>query len=98
MPLPSYKIVDKQLTQFFERTHSVRRYLAEPHSCWSFKGGREGPTHNFVLNPLKVHHSLEDCNMVTQVAHSIIRVQGRHLKLGRQGMTMMEATKGELVR
>ena len=72
MLLSSNKIVDKQLTQFFERTHSVWRYLAEPHSCWSFKGGREGPTHNFVWNPLKVHCGLEDCDMITRVVHFII--------------------------
>ena len=59
MSLSSDKIVDKQLTQFFERTHSVGRYLAEPHSCWSFKGCREGPTHNFIKNPLKMHYSLK---------------------------------------
>ena len=48
MPLSSNEVVDKQLTQFFEKTHSVLRYLAEPHSCWPFKGGREGPTHNLI--------------------------------------------------
>ena len=51
---------------------NVWRYLVEPHSFWSFKGGREGPTHNFVWNPLKVHCSLKGCNMITQVACSII--------------------------
>ena len=33
--------------------------LTEPHSHWSFEGGREGSTHNLVWNPLKVHRSLE---------------------------------------
>ena len=88
MILSSDKIVDKQLTQFFERTHSVWRYLTEPHSCWPLKGGREGLTHNLVWNPLKVHCSLENCNMITRVTRFIIRVQGRHLELRRQGMTV----------
>ena len=54
MLLPSDKIVDKQLTQFFKRTYSIRRYLAEPYLCWPFEGGREGPTHNLVRDSLKV--------------------------------------------
>ena len=42
IPLSSDEIVDKQLTQFFEGTHGIRRYLAKPYSCWSFKGRWEG--------------------------------------------------------
>ena len=96
MPLSFNKIVDKQLTKFFERTHSVRRYFTEPHLCWSFKGDKEGPTHNFVWNPLKVHCSLEGCDMNTRVSCSIIWVQGRHLKLGRQGMTIDKSHKARI--
>ena len=66
-----------------ERTHRVGRYFIEPHSCRSFKGCREGLTHDFVWNPLKMHCSLESCNMITWVTRSIIQVQGRHLELQR---------------
>ena len=59
MPLSSEEVVDKQLTQFFKGTHGIRRYLAKPYSCWSFEGSKEGPTHNLVRNPLKMHRSLE---------------------------------------
>jgi len=72
MPLSSDKIVDKQLTQFFERTHSIQRYLAKPHSCWPFERDREGPTHNLVWNPLKVHRSLKSSDMIKRITHSII--------------------------
>ena len=88
MPLSPNKIVDKQLTQFFERTHSVRRYLAESHSCWPFKSGRKGPTRNLVRNLLKVHRSLKSSDMIKRFTRSIIWVQGRHLELRRQGMTV----------
>ena len=44
--------------------------------------------HDFVWNPLKMHCSLESCNMITWVTHSIIRVQGRHLELRRQGVAI----------
>ena len=71
MPLSPNKIVDKQLTQFFE-SHSVRRYLAEPHSCWPFKSGRKGPTRNLVRNLLKVHHSLKSSDMIKRFTRSII--------------------------
>ena len=49
-------------------------YLAEPHSRWAFKGGRENSTHNLVWNPLKVYCSLESSNMIKRVMHSIIRI------------------------
>ena len=48
MSLSSNEIIDKQLTQLFERTHCVRRDLTEPNSRWSFEGGKEGSTHNPV--------------------------------------------------
>ena len=48
MPLSSNEIIEKQLTQLFERTHCVKRDLIELHSHWSFEGGREGSTHNLV--------------------------------------------------
>ena len=72
MLLPSDKIVDKQLTQFFERTHSIWWHLAELYSCQPFKGNREGSTHDLVRDPLKVHRSLESSNMIKRVASSII--------------------------
>ena len=88
VPLSSNKIVNKQLTQFFERTHSIWRYLAKPHSCWPFEGGRECLTHDLVWNPLKVHCSLKSSDMIKRIVHSIIWVQERHLELRRQGMTI----------
>ena len=72
MPLSPNKIVDKQLTQFFKRIHSVRRYLAELHLCWPFKGCGKDPTYNLIWNPLKVHRSLKGSNMIKRVARSII--------------------------
>ena len=86
MPLPFDEIIDKQLTQFFERTHYIWKYLTEPHSCWPFKSGREGSIHNLVWNPLNVHCSLESSNMIERVTRPIIRIQGRHLELWRQGV------------
>ena len=74
MPLSSDEIIDKQLTQFFERTHCIRRYLAEPHLHWPFKVGREGSTRNLIWNPLKVHCSLESSNMIERVTCPIIRI------------------------
>ena len=88
MPLSSNEIIDKQLTQIFERTHCVRRDLIEPHSRWSFKGGKEGFTHNLIWNPLKVHCSLESSNMIERVTRSIIQIQERHLELRRQRVTI----------
>ena len=84
MPLSSDEIINKKLTQLFERTHCIRKYLAEPHSHWPFEGSREGSTHNLVWNPLKVHCSLESSNMIERVTRSVIRIQGRHLELWRQ--------------
>ena len=72
MLLPSDKIFDKQLTQFFERTHSIWRHLAELYSCRPFKGSREGSTRGLVWDPLKVHRSLESSNMIKRVTRSII--------------------------
>ena len=91
MPLSSDKVVNKKLTQFFKRTHSVWRYLVEPYLCWPLKGGRESPTYNLVWNPLKVHRSLEGCDVITRVVCSIIRVQERHLGFRRQGVTVDES-------
>ena len=88
MPLSFDKIADKQHTQFFERTHGIRRYLAESYSYWPFEGSREGPAHNLEWNLLKVHCSLKSSNMIKRVMRSIIRVQGRHLELRRQGVTV----------
>ena len=39
--------------------------------------------HIILPGTLKVHCGLEGCNVVTWVACSIIRIQGRHLELGR---------------
>ena len=72
MPLSFVEVFDKQLTQFFKGTHGIWRYLAESYSCWSFEGSREGPAHNLVQNPLKIHRSLESSNMIERVMHSII--------------------------
>ena len=87
MPLSSNKIVDKQLTQFFEKTHNIQRYLTEPHLCWPFEGGREGLAHNLIWDPLKVHRSLESSlessDMIKRVTRSIIWIQGRHLEIRR---------------
>lgn len=88
MPLSSDKVVDEQLTQLFKRTNGVWRYFAKPHSCWPLKGSGEGSTHYLIWYSLKVHCGHEGCNVVTWVARSIIRIQGRHLELGRQGMTI----------
>ena len=88
MPLSSDEIINKQLTQLFKRTHCVWRDLAEPHLHWSFEGGKEGFTHNLVWNPLKVHCSPESNNMIERVTRSVIQIQGRHLELQRQGVTI----------
>ena len=50
-------------------------YFVEPHSHWPSESSREGPTHNLVRNSLKVHGSLESCNMIKGIACSIVRVQ-----------------------
>ena len=57
MPLSFDKVIDKQLTYFFE-SHSIQRYLAKPH--------------NLVWDLLKVHRSLESSDMIKRVTHSII--------------------------
>ena len=88
MPFSSNEVINEQLTQLFEITDFVRRDLSEPHSHWSFEGGRKGPTHNLVWNPLKVHRSLKSCNVIKGVTHSIIRIQRRHLELQWQGVTI----------
>ena len=44
--------------------------------------------HNLVWNPLKVHCSPESNNMIERVTRSVIRIQGRHLELQRQGVTI----------
>ena len=41
-----------------------------------------------------MHCGLEGCNVVTQVVCSIIKVQGRHLELGRQGMIVDGSYEG----
>ena len=81
MPLSSNEVINEQLTQLFKRTDCVRRDLSEPHSHWSFEGGRKGPTHNLVWNSLKVHCILKSCNVIKGVMRSIIRIQRRHLEL-----------------
>ena len=88
MPLSSNKVVDEQLTQLLKRANSVWRYFTKPHPYWPLKGGWEGLTNYHIWNSLKVHCGLEGCNVVTWVAHSIIRIQQRLLELGRQGITI----------
>ena len=74
MPLTFNEVIDEQLTQLLEGTNSIWRNLTKPHSCWSFKGGWEDPTHYFVQNPLKVHRGLEGGNVITWVKRFIILV------------------------
>ena len=74
---PPNEIINKQLAQLFKRTYRIRGYFAEPDSCQTFKGGREGSTHDFIRDPLKVHCCLECCNVIERVTCPIIRVQGR---------------------
>ena len=97
MPLSPDKIVDKQLTQFFKRIHSVQRYLVELHSCWPFKGGRKDLTHNFIWNPLKVHCSLKGSNMIK--GSRVLSYESKEgiLNLVGKGWLLMEAMKGESV-
>ena len=90
MHLTSNEDIDEQLTQLLERINSVWRYLTKPHSYWSLKGGWKNPIHYLIWNPLKVHYGRKGSNVITWVMRSIIRVQCRHLKLGRQGMTIHE--------
>ena len=91
MPLSSNKVIDKQLTKLLKSANNIRRYFVELHSCWPFKGGWEDPAHYLIRNSLKVHCGFESCNVVTWVARSIIRDQGRHLELKRQRMTFDES-------
>ena len=88
MPLTSNEVINEQITQLLKRTNGVWRYLTKPHSCKPLKGGWKGPTHYLIWNPLKVHCGLEGYNVITWVMRSIIRIQRRHLKLERQGMTI----------
>ena len=75
MSLSPNEVINKQLAQLFERTDRIRGYFVEPDSCQTFKGGREGPTHNFIRDPLKVHCSLKSSNVIKRVTRSIIRIQ-----------------------
>ena len=72
MPLTSNEVINRQLTKLLKGTNDVWRYLTKPHSCWSLKGGWEGPTHYLVWNPLKVHRGLEGSNVITWLTRSII--------------------------
>ena len=63
MPLTSNEVIDEQLTQLFKGTNGIWRYLTKAHLCQSLKGGREGPTHYLIQNPLKVHRGLEGSNV-----------------------------------
>ena len=80
----------------FSKELTVFGGITKPHLCWPFKGGWECPTNYLIWNSLKVHCGLEGCNVVTRVACSIIRVQGRHLKLGRQGMIVDGSYEGRI--
>ena len=72
MSLSSDKVVDEQLTQLFEKTNNVWRYLAKPQFCQPLKGGWEGPAHYLIWNSLKVHCGLEGYYVITWIACSII--------------------------
>ena len=75
MSLSPNEVINKQLARLFERTYRIRGYFAEPDLCRTFKGGREGSTHNFIRDPLKVHCSLKSSNVIKRVMHSIIQIQ-----------------------
>ena len=94
MSLSPNKVINKQLAQLFERTYQIWGYFTEPDSCRTFEGGRESSTHNFIQDPLKVHCSLKSSNVIKQVTHSIIRIQGRHLEFQRQGVTIDGSREG----
>ena len=91
MPLSSDKIVDKHLTQFFKRTHSVRRYLTKSYSCWPFEGSREDPAQKCIV-VLKVAIWLKGSCVPSYKSKEGI------LNLGGKGWLLMEAVKGEFVR
>ena len=98
MPLSSDKIIDKHLTQFFERTQRIRRYLVEPYLCWPFEGSREGLTHNLIWTPWR-------CIVVLKVAiwSKGSRVPSYEFKEGilnlwGKGWLLMEVVKRESVR
>ena len=80
MSLSPNEIINKQLAQLFKRTYKIQGYFAEPDLCRTFKGGREGSTHDFIRDPLKVHRSLESSNVVKWVTRSIVRIQGRQFE------------------
>ena len=48
MHLTSNEVIDEQLIQLLKGTNDIWRCLIKPHSCWSLKGGWEGPTHYLV--------------------------------------------------
>ena len=98
MSLSPNEVINKQLAQLFERTYRIRGYFTKPHSYRTFEGGREGSTHNFIWDPLKVHRSLKSSNVIKRVMHSIIRIQGRHLEFWRQGVTIDGSREREYVR
>ena len=83
MSLSPNEIINKQIAQLFKRTYEIWGYFAEPDSCRTFKGGKEGSTHNFIWNPLKVHCCLESSNVIKQVTRSIVRIQRKHLEFWR---------------
>ena len=91
MPLSFDKIVDKYLTQFFKRTHSVRRYLTESYSCWPFEGSREDPAQKCIVVLKVAIWSKGSCVPSYESKEGI-------LNLGGKGWLLMEAVKGESVR
>ena len=98
VPLSSDKVVDKQLTQLFERINSVWRYLAKPHLCWPLKGGWEGPAHYLIWNFLKVHCGLEGALWSHGLRVPSYESKEGILNLEGRRWLLMEAMKGESIR
>ena len=72
MSLSPNEIINKQLAQLSKRTYRIRGYFVELNSCWALEGNREGSTHYFIGNPLKMHSGLKGGNVIKQVTCSII--------------------------
>ena len=71
--------------QLFEGTNGVGHQPVEPYPCRAPQHGGEGPTHDLIRYPLKVHQGLERLQVIQRVLISLIVFHLRHMKLWRKG-------------
>ena len=87
------KLLTNNLLNSSKELTELGGYLTKLYSYSPFEGGWKGFAHYLIWNPLKVHCNFEGCNVVKRVTYSIVRIQGGHLELWREWVTVDECSE-----